>query len=226
MEPPLPLHARDVAAEVVVLVELPPARTLARSRRHLTAEREVGDLAHTAVRTCQEERHNLADPRQIRTKSARKSLTGSVRGRDELSERLTGRRPPPPRTNRTRRGSAGRSATPPGAPTGRRAPARRRARPPRPRRRAPSPSRAARPPRGRAPGGGTSSPRPAWPRARAPAGCRPRCRSRAAGAAPAAPRAARRARPASTPTTPGPTGAPPSARRRPGAARACRRARR
>ena len=60
VEPPLALHARDVAAEVVVLVELAPARPLFRACRCLAAEGEVGHLAHAAVRAGQQEGHACA----------------------------------------------------------------------------------------------------------------------------------------------------------------------
>src|SRR5436190_20600730 len=55
--PPLALHARDVAAEVVVRAELAEGGRLLGPRIHLTAEAEVGDLTDAAVRAGEDEGH-------------------------------------------------------------------------------------------------------------------------------------------------------------------------
>jgi hypothetical protein len=60
MEPPLALHPGDVVAEVVVLVELTPARALFGTRSDLAAVREVGDFADAAVGTRQQIGHGGA----------------------------------------------------------------------------------------------------------------------------------------------------------------------
>src|SRR5258708_7317876 len=59
--PPLALHARDIGAEVDVLVELALRRRAARTCRYLAAEAEVGHLAHATVGAPQDVGHAL-DP--------------------------------------------------------------------------------------------------------------------------------------------------------------------
>src|SRR5262245_48619355 len=55
--PPLTLDAGDVAAEVVVGVEVPLGRLCLRPWDDLAAEDEVGDLPRATVRTGEEEGH-------------------------------------------------------------------------------------------------------------------------------------------------------------------------
>ncbi len=80
--PPLALHARDVAAEVVVLAELAERRGLPRARCHLAAEREVGHLADAAVRT-----------RQGRTTCGGHRRQSVARIRNTIADGATDRRP-------------------------------------------------------------------------------------------------------------------------------------
>ncbi len=61
VKPPLALHPGPVAAEVVVLAELPQAGALGRPRGDLAAVAEVGHLARPAVRAGEQEGHGAGN---------------------------------------------------------------------------------------------------------------------------------------------------------------------
>ena len=106
--PPLALDAGDVAAEVVVLVQLAERGLLARTRGDLAAEGEVGHLADAAVRAREHERHSrgIVDNRSVeRNTIAYGATIGRVRRRPVAS---VGQRLGPARGAPRQRGRAGR----------------------------------------------------------------------------------------------------------------------
>ena len=87
--PPLPLDAGDVAAKVVVGVQLALGRLRRRSRDDLAAVGEVGDLALATVGTGEQKRH-CARPGSRRQRQTRQIGT---RGKSADRGRATGPRP-------------------------------------------------------------------------------------------------------------------------------------